>query len=250
MRQSELMRYAVATMAIVAFAACGNKEPSTTEMSETAETGDSIVPTAEAIRETLDSVYYYWPYPGNGHNEYLYNVAELIFKGDKVCAGYFWCTNDEFNELANEKKGYYPGFIVLPMLDIAQNRDTLRFVLDSKEHKYYSAPVSINIHNPAEEGGDSLYLWLQPSDYFWDRVKYTAVFNKKEFTVMGKSKYAYPDNEYHTFYAVEAYVLPHILPKFWDEKSNRAEKELRIEMEQNKLEEYVSEPQVILPKYP
>jgi hypothetical protein len=250
MNGGELIKYnAIALMLLIA--ACGNKKHQATDvLPAVAVATDSIVPIAESAKESRDSVYYYWPYSGNGDNEYLYNVAELIFKGDKICAGYFWCTSDEFNELANEKKSYYPGFIVLPMLDIAQNSDTLRFVLDSKGQKYYSAPVSINIHNPAKEGGDSIYTWLQPSDYFWDRVKYTAVFNKKEFTVIGKSKYAYPDNAHHTFYAVEGYVLPHILPEFWDEKYNRAEKEIKIELEQNKLEEYVSEPQVILPKYP
>ena len=137
MNGGELIKYnAIALMLLIA--ACGNKKHQATDvLPAVAVATDSIVPIAESAKESRDSVYYYWPYSGNGDNEYLYNVAELIFKGDKICAGYFWCTSDEFNELANEKKSYYPGFIVLPMLDIAQNSDTLRFVLDSKGQKYY-----------------------------------------------------------------------------------------------------------------
>ena len=205
MRQSELIRYTVASLTIVAFAACGNKKPSATGMSETAETGDSIVSTAESAKESVDSTYYYH----NPDDSYAYDVIELISKGGEVYSGYFWGTDRDFWD---NVEPCLPGFIVLPMQDIEQRGDTLNFVLDSNKHEFYSAPVSIYIHDTEKEHCDSLRKWYVPSSNCWDTVKFTAVFNKKELSIIAKSKYWYWDDKPHVFHAYDRDSLAKILP--------------------------------------
>ena len=226
MRQSELISYTVASLTIVAFAACGNKKPSATGMSETAAASDSIVSTAESAKETRDSVYYYWPEVNSG---FQYSVMELVLKGEKVLSGYFWGTTDEFEDV---REGYYPGFMALPMEDIEQRGDTLNFVLDSNGHKFYSAPVSIYVHDPVKEHCDTLHAWLQKDNQWWDRVKYTAVFskNRKEITIVGKSKFEYFQNEPHVFTEYDIDSLAKILPPMPEDNdvANRWETEFSV----------------------
>ena len=206
MKQSKLIRYTVAVLAIVAFDACGNKKPSATDVSETAETSDLIVSAVESTRETRDSVYYYWP--GEAAS-YEYSVIELVFDDNKVLCGYLWGTTDEFDYA---REGYLPGYMVVPMQDIKQKGDTLNFEIDTDGHEFYSAPVSIYIHDPVKEHCDSLHKWYVPSDNCWDTVKFTAVFNKKELSIIAKSKYWYWDDKPHVFHAYDRDSLAKILP--------------------------------------
>lgn len=230
MKDVKYIQILIAVLMLVTLEACGNKKQPTTNISETAVVSDLVAHSVDdsrmATTETVDSTYYYYDY----RNSYEYSVIELISEADKVLNGYFWGTTDEFMDV---REGYLPGFMVLPMEDIEQRGDTLNFVLDSNGHKFYSAPVSIYIHDPAKEHCDTLHAWLQNDDQWWDRVKYIAVFskNKKELTIVGKSKFEYFRNEPHIFMEYSKDSLEKILPRMpgETEKENRRPPQLDSE---------------------
>lgn len=232
MKKRRFITYEIMTLMFMVLVSCRHDvEKSTSDMLEAnAAIGKGVV--AKTVDQgcepkiVLDSVYYYWPEVNSG---FQYSVIELISEVDKVLNGYFWGTTDEFEDV---REGYYPGFMVLPMQDIEQRGDTLNFVLDSNGHKFYSAPVSIYVHDPVKEHCDTLHAWLQKDNQWWTRVKYTAVFskNRKELTIIGKSKFEYFQNEPHIFTEYDRDSLAKILPPMPEENdvANRWKTEFSV----------------------
>ena len=212
MKYKDLIRFEAMALMLMLLVSCHrDHRRSTSNMSDAILVTDTVnigkdLGDVSDSKMVLDSVCYYWP---GEAVPYQYSVIELISEADQVLCGYLWGTTDEFDYA---REGYLPGYMVVPMQDIKQKGDTLNFEIDTDGHKFYSAPVSIYIHDPEKEHCDSLHQWYVPSDNFWDTVKFTAVFNKKELSIIAKSKYWYWDDKPHVFRVYDRDSLAKILP--------------------------------------
>lgn len=133
-------------------------------------------------------------------NAWESNIIRLTMDGERVESGLVWCNSDEFSEA---REGYYPGFTVLPMTAIEQSGDTLRFSLDSRDSKFFSTPIDINICSIDEAWHKGYHLWNQEPRYFADSVAYTCLLSAENLEIIGKSKYQYTDNVVYTMMGID-----------------------------------------------
>ena len=78
-------------------------------------------------------------------------IIKLERTGDKL-RGSFWVTSDEF---VSGREGYLPGFTVLGMQNLVLAGDSISFLLDSHLHKFFSAPLCLDISSDKEAGRDA-----------------------------------------------------------------------------------------------
>lgn len=159
-------------------------------------------------------VYYFYDYPYSDCED---NIIGLCFKEGKIIDGYFWGTSDEFSD---SREGFYPGFCVLKMEQIVSQGGNLNFVLDSRNSKYFSGPVDVDIHSFDEALRQGYHLWRQNHEYFQDSIAYCATIVDEALILhKDKSKFAYCSN--HRFVKISLDSLKK-LTRYCDfEKENR-----------------------------
>ena len=98
-------------------------------------------------------------------------IIKLERTGDKL-RGSFWVTSDEF---VSGREGYLPGFTVLGMQNLVLAGDSISFLLDSHLHKFFSAPLCLDISSDKEAGRQGCHEWIQESEFFADSIQYRGV---------------------------------------------------------------------------
>lgn len=95
-------------------------------------------------------------------------IIKLERIGDNL-RGTFWVTSDEF---VSAREGYLPGFTVLGMQNLVLMGDSISFLLDSHGHKFFSAPLCLDISSDKEAGRQGCHEWVQESEFFADSIQY------------------------------------------------------------------------------
>ena len=137
--------------------------------------------------EPVDSVVYYVYDDPRSDCEDV--ILQLTFSDGQVVEGYYWGTSDEFSD---EREGFYPGFFVQQIGQIAQSGDQLTFVLDTRTSRYFSGPLAATIHTSDEALQQGYHLWIQNEKYFQDCVRFSGTFRTDGLTLRN-GKYADDD---------------------------------------------------------
>lgn len=98
-------------------------------------------------------------------------IIKLKRTGDSLI-GTFWVTSDEF---VSAREGYLPGFTVLGMQNLVLMGDSICFLLDSHGHKFFSAPLCLDLSSDKEAGRQGCYEWIQESEFFADSIQYSGL---------------------------------------------------------------------------
>ena len=119
--------------------------------------------------ETDSIVYYYFFKGGEYSNNGEEPIMELSYKDGQIVKGYFWGTSDEADDV---REGFYPGYFVREMEQIYHKADSLGFVLDTRKTKFFSGPISVDIHSAEEAKKSGAHAWLQRDKHFQDSLAY------------------------------------------------------------------------------
>lgn len=129
-------------------------------------------------REKPDAgcVFFYYEADESSASEKDHSEDEIIRleRTDDAVSGTFWVTSDEF---VSAREGYLPGFTVLGMLNLELNGDSISFLLDSHGHKFFSAPVGLDISSEKEAESRGCHKWIQESEFFFDSIQYNGVIH-------------------------------------------------------------------------
>lgn len=152
-------------------------------------TGNTPYDIAATILENMPDSVVFFHYPVDIANEHDEDkVIELRFYGGQawLADGYMWTTSDDFYPA---REGFYPGFAVLRMQDIALSDSTLSFYLDSRGESYFSGPVPLSHHTTRQALRAGCHLWGQPSyEAFYDSVAFRGLLRGDSLTLFSHAE--------------------------------------------------------------